>query len=44
VQVMLSLRVATEIAAALTMIVVVPMWIHPMRRRLLNWVLSRLPA
>jgi O-antigen/teichoic acid export membrane protein len=44
VQALLSFRVAIEIAAALIVIVVVPMWIHPMRRRLLNWALSRSPA
>ena len=44
VQVLLSLRVAFEIAAALITIVVVPMWIHPMRKRLLRWALSRSPA
>jgi O-antigen/teichoic acid export membrane protein len=43
-QALLSFRVATEIAAALIVIVVVPMWIHPMRRRLLDWALLRSPA
>jgi O-antigen/teichoic acid export membrane protein len=43
-QVPFSFRVATEIAAALIMIVVVPMWTHPMRKRLLDWALSRSPA
>jgi O-antigen/teichoic acid export membrane protein len=39
-----SLRTASGlIAAALTMIII-PMWIHPMRKRVLHWVLSRMPA
>lgn len=43
-QTLLSFRVASEIGAALMMIVLVPMWIHPMRKRLLDWALSRSPA
>ena len=41
---MLSFRITAGISAALLTIIVVPMWIHPMRKRLLNWVLSRIPA
>jgi O-antigen/teichoic acid export membrane protein len=29
---------------ALMLLIVIPMWIHPMRKRLLNWVLARVPA
>jgi O-antigen/teichoic acid export membrane protein len=40
----LSPRVAFGFCAAAVAIIVVPMWLHPMRKRLLNWAFSRLPA
>jgi len=43
-QSLFSLRVASIVAAALLTTVVVPMWIHPLRKRLIHWVFSRLPA
>ncbi|MGH7839237.1 MAG: hypothetical protein ACREQC_15615, partial [Candidatus Binataceae bacterium] len=39
-----SMRVAAGLLAALLGMIIVPMWIHPLRKRLMNWVLSRLPA
>ena len=41
---LLSLPTASGILAALFLMVVLPMWAHPMRRRLLHWLASRLPA
>ena len=40
----LSLHVAFGFCAAAVAIIVVPMWLHPMRKRLMNWAISRLPA
>jgi O-antigen/teichoic acid export membrane protein len=39
-----SLRLMSEVTAALFTMIVAPMWLHPMRKRLLNWVSSLLPA
>lgn len=39
----LSLRMTLGLAAAL-FIIIVPMWLHPMRRRVWNWVTSRVAA
>ena len=39
-----SIRTASGIVVALLLMVVLPMWAHPMRRRLLQWIASRLPA
>lgn len=39
-----SVPTVSGILAALTLIVLVPMWFHPMRRRLFQWLTSRLPA
>jgi O-antigen/teichoic acid export membrane protein len=36
----ISLRVTAGMAVALAAIMAIPMWIHPMRKRLLHWVLS----
>ena len=41
---LLSLRTTVPIMAALFAVIVVPMWIHPMRKRVVNWVLSKAPA
>lgn len=41
---LLSIRVAAALLAALLTIIIVPMWAHPMRKRLLGWVFTRLPA
>jgi O-antigen/teichoic acid export membrane protein len=41
---LLSIRVAAALAAALLTIIIVPMWTHPMRKRLLGWVFAHLPA
>lgn len=40
----LSLHVVFGFCAAAVAIIAVPMWLHPMRKRLMNWALSRLPA
>lgn len=37
-------RTNTAILAALVTMVLLPMWIHPMRKRVVNWVFSRVPA
>lgn len=39
-----SLRLMSEVAAALVLMIAVPMWLHPMRKRLTNWICSLLPA
>lgn len=39
-----SIPTASAILAAALLMVVIPMWFHPMRRRLLQWIASRLPA
>ena len=39
-----SLRIIGGVAAALLTIMIIPMSLHPMRRRLMTWVWSRLPA
>ena len=39
-----SIRIVCSVAVALLAIMIVPMSLHPMRRRLVNWVWSRLPA
>jgi hypothetical protein len=41
---LVSVRMAGGLLAALLMIVILPMWVHPMRKRLWTWVFSRLPA
>ena len=43
-QSLFSLRLASIGTLALLTIVVIPMWVHPMRKRLIHWVFSRLPA
>jgi len=40
----LSLRTAAGFIAAAVTMIVVPMWIHPMRKRLVSWVLAKIPA
>ena len=40
----ISLRLISEVSAALLMMIVIPMWVHPMRKRLISWVFSLLPA
>lgn len=40
----LSLRVASGVVAAAFGMVLVPMWLHPLRKRLTNWVLARRAA
>jgi O-antigen/teichoic acid export membrane protein len=37
-------RIASALLAAFVTIILLPMWIHPMRKRLLSWVFSRMPA
>jgi O-antigen/teichoic acid export membrane protein len=39
-----SLRTSAGLSAAVLAMIALPMWFHPMRRRLAAWVLSRLPA
>jgi O-antigen/teichoic acid export membrane protein len=39
-----SLRLTTIAITALTVLILIPMWLHPMRRRLLRWVFSRVSA
>jgi hypothetical protein len=39
-----SPRVSTGLLAALLTIIIIPMWLHPLRRRLLHWVFSNLTA
>lgn len=39
-----SARTAATALGALVTIILAPMWIHPMRKRLVDWVLSRVPA
>lgn len=41
---LLSLRTVVLTLGAFTAILFVPMWIHPMRRRLMNWVFAKVPA
>jgi len=41
---LVSVRMASGLLGALLMIVILPMWVHPMRKRLWGWVFSRLPA
>jgi O-antigen/teichoic acid export membrane protein len=41
---LLSVRIASGLLAAVLMMIILPMWVHPMRKRLLSWVFSRLPA
>jgi len=41
---LLSLPTASGVLAALFLMVLIPMWAHPMRRRLIQWIASRLPA
>lgn len=44
IQSLLSPRLAIALSAAVLMMVVVPLWTHPMRKRLLGWAFARLPA
>lgn len=39
-----SLRTASGLLAAALFIAAIPMWIHPIRKRLFRWVLARMPA
>jgi O-antigen/teichoic acid export membrane protein len=41
---MLSARLISGLFFALLTMIVLPMWLHPMRRRLVRWALSLLPA
>lgn len=41
---LLSTRTVATALGALFTIILVPMWIHPMRKRVVKWVLSRVPA
>lgn len=41
---LVSVRTATGLLGAFLMMIILPMWVHPMRKRLLSWVFSRLPA
>ena len=41
---LVSVRIASGLLGALLIIVILPMWVHPMRKRLVSWVFSRLPA
>lgn len=39
-----SFQVLAFVALVLLVMVILPMWLHPMRRRLISWVSSQLPA
>jgi O-antigen/teichoic acid export membrane protein len=39
-----SVRDISGVAITLVAVMIVPMWLHPMRKRLVSWVWSRLPA
>lgn len=39
-----SVRITFGVLAALLTMIVVPMWVHPIRKRFLQYVLARLPA
>jgi hypothetical protein len=39
-----SLRVTAGAVAALIALILIPMWLHPMRTRLLRWIFPRVPA
>ena len=39
-----SARTVIGVALALVTMIIVPMWLHPMRKRLVSWVWSQLPA
>ncbi|MDR3721316.1 MAG: hypothetical protein P4L00_06925 [Candidatus Acidoferrales bacterium] len=39
-----SLRVMAGALAALSGLILIPMWVHPLRKRLVRWVFSRVPA
>lgn len=39
-----SLRAGAGLLAALLCIIIVPMWIHPLRKRLMHWMFTRQPA
>lgn len=41
---LLSLRTTAAGLGALVTIILVPMWTHPMRKSLIKWVVSRMPA
>lgn len=41
---LLSIPTASGVLTALFLMVLLPMWAHPMRRRLVQWLASRLPA
>jgi O-antigen/teichoic acid export membrane protein len=38
------IRTVSGVALALVTMIVLPMWLHPMRRRLISWASSRIPA
>jgi O-antigen/teichoic acid export membrane protein len=40
----LSLPTMIEAAVAMSTVILVPMWIHPMRKQLLRWIFSRVAA
>jgi O-antigen/teichoic acid export membrane protein len=39
-----SAQLPAVVSVALLAMIGIPMWIHPLRRRLMNWALARLPA
>ena len=41
---LISVRMGSGLMAAVVLMIILPMWVHPMRKRLLSWVFSRLPA
>jgi O-antigen/teichoic acid export membrane protein len=41
---LVSVRIGSGLLAAVVLMIILPMWVHPMRKRLLSWVFSRLPA
>jgi hypothetical protein len=41
---LLSVRMAGGSFVALFTMIVIPLWMHPMRKRLLHWFFERVPA
>jgi hypothetical protein len=39
---LVSVRIGSGLAAAFLMIVILPTWVHPMRKRLLSWAVAGL--
>jgi len=44
IRVAASAQAVAGVALAVLTMMIVPMWLHPMRKQLLHWVFSRLPA